>query len=330
MTRARVGVVLVLMLVHAVAAAAVDVTIMTGVPGGTYYRVGQDLQRLLADRGFNVRVEASNGAVDNVAAIAQRPGVALGIVQSDVLAFVADQRANPDVARIAASVRLLFPLYDEDVQLLGRRVLTSLENLDGRRVAVGREGSGTYLTARRLLKLADVTPAALVPVDGAEALRQLKAGELDAMFYVVSHPAALFRTGVTADDGLALLEVTHKSVLDSYTAVEIPTGTYAWQPTPVKTVAVKAVLVAFDPERRECASIARLAQAVVQGLPWLRSHGSPSWKRVDLEAPLTGWQQYECVRDAAGAPDRKDDSPAASAGERNPVTDAINGVLGAP
>jgi TRAP transporter TAXI family solute receptor len=309
----------------AAAAPTTDVTIMTGPPGGTYHRLGQDIRRLLKERGVDVTVEPSNGAVDNIAAIAQRPGLVLGIVQSDVMAFVAEMRSNADVARIAEHVRLVFPLHEETVHVLGRRALASLEDLRGRRVAIGREGSGTYLTARRLLQLADVVPAALVPVDGVEALRQLKAGAIDAMVYVISQPVALFRQ-VTAEDDLGLLEIAHKSVLERYAATEIPAGTYEWQPAAVKSVAVTALLVAFDPQRQHCERLGRIARDIAQGIGWLRSHGTAAWQRVRLDAPVAGWEQYDCVRRYVGGPDS--DSPAASTEERNPVADAINNALG--
>ena len=38
--------------------------------------------------GFNLTVHPSKGSVDNIFAVYQRPGVQMGIVQSDVLAFV--------------------------------------------------------------------------------------------------------------------------------------------------------------------------------------------------------------------------------------------------
>ena len=30
-------------------------------------------------------------------------------------------------------------------------------------------------------------------------------------------------------------------------------------------------------------------------LNWLKANGHPKWKTVDLNAPLKGWEQYDCV-----------------------------------
>lgn len=119
------------------------------------------------------------------------------------------------------------------------------------------------------------------------------------------------RDAVRVQDHLALVPVTARAILDAYVATEIPAGTYPWQPNPVPTVAVTALLVAHDAGRRHCATIGLLAQHVVAGLGWLVKNGHPYWKRVDLARPVRGWEQYDCVRHRA-APG----SPAASPRER--------------
>ena len=60
--------------------------------------------------------------------------------------------------------------------MLGRREITDFDDLADRRVAIGREGSGTYLTARLLFKTSEVAPKEMVPIDTDEALAELKAG----------------------------------------------------------------------------------------------------------------------------------------------------------
>src|SRR5437867_3061706 len=78
-------------------------------------------------------------------------------------------------------------------------------DLAHKRVAIGREGSGTYLTARLLFKVSEVAPRQMVPIDTDEALAELKARRIDAMFYVAGYPVRLLTEGVTAADDLALV-----------------------------------------------------------------------------------------------------------------------------
>jgi len=239
-------------------------------------------------------VYPSNGAVDNVRALVDRPGVQLGIVQSDVLTAMTDQQRNLAVRAAAEGMRLLFPLYDEQVHIVARTGIKDLDGLRGRLVAIGRESSGTYLTALALFQLAAVVPAAMITMDEVQALAHLRAGRIDAMVSVVGHPMRLLREGVRLQDNLALLPVTAPAILDAYAATEIRAGTYPWQPNAVATVAVTALLIVHDADGRHCAMIGRLAQRVVEGLGWLLENGHPYWKRVDLERPVTGWQRYDC------------------------------------
>jgi TRAP transporter TAXI family solute receptor len=309
-------------------AAAADLGLITGGDNGTYYHFGHDLRRLVRSSGIDLRVYPSKGAVENIVAVHQRRGIHLGIVQSDVLAFVASAQSRPAVAQIARSTRLVLPLYDEQIHVLARPGIGSFDNLAGKRVAIGREGSGTYLTASTLFKLADVLPAERVPIEGPEALAQLKSGRIDALVYVAGFPIILLKTGVTAADGLELIPVASKSILESYAPAEIPRDAYEWQAAAVSTVAVKAILVSSDLRRRECDLVGRVAQAIVKGRDWLAKNGHPKWKAVDLDFRLNGWERYDCVQKYVGKSAPGEASPGASAGERNPIDEAVKSVLG--
>jgi TRAP transporter TAXI family solute receptor len=220
--------------------------IVTGGEKGTYYQFGLDLQKLVKQADINLAVSPSKGSIENVYAVYQRPGVQLGIVQSDVLAFISRLESDPTLNKIAKKTRMVFPLYNEEVHILGKRGIADFDDLAGKRIAIGREGSGTYLTARVFLQLSELKPAATVLIDTDEALAELKAGRIDAMFYVAGFPVRLLRDGVTDADQLALIPITNKNILELYPQAEIPANTYAWQPAKVPTVAAKAVLVSFD------------------------------------------------------------------------------------
>ena len=282
--------------------AAEDMGIITGSDKGTYYQFGLDLQKLVKPTGVNLTVHTSKGSIENIFAVYQRPGVQLGIVQSDVLAFVARVQSDPTLQRIAKKTRMVFPLYNEDVHVLGRSGIRDFDDLAGKRVAIGRDGSGTYLTARLLFKLSEVAPREMVLIDTQEALTELKAGRIDAMFYVAGYPVRLLKEDVSVSDQLAVIPILNKSIAEFYPAAEIPAGTYAWQPTAVSTVAAKAVLISFDFRRKDCDSVGKVAQLIASRHEWLQKNGHPKWKAVDLNYPLRGWEQYDCVRKYLGKP----------------------------
>src|SRR5438874_5038690 len=226
----------------AVPSSAVDMGIVTGSEKGTYYQFGLNLKTLAKRHDINLSVATSTGSVENIFAVYQRPATQLGIVQSDVLAFVTRVGTDPALKRIASKIRMVFPLYNEEIHILARKSIADFDDLADKRVAVGREGSGTYLTARLMFKVAEVEPREMVNVDTDEALAELKAGRIDAMFYVAGAPVKLFAESVTGADDLTLVPVTNKRITEFYPAAEIAANTYRWQPKALSTVAVKAVL----------------------------------------------------------------------------------------
>jgi uncharacterized protein len=319
--------VFVLLVVSVGIGSADDMGLVTGSEKGTYYQFGLDLQKLVKTSGINLAVHPSKGSVENIFAVYQRPGVQIGIVQSDVLAFVARLQNDPVLTRIAKKTKMVFPLYNEEVHLIGRRGIAEFDELAGRRVAVGREGSGTYLTARLLFKLSEVAPSEMVPIDTQEALTELKAGRIDAMFYVAGYPVRLLREDVAESDQLAVIPILNKSIVEFYPRAEIPAGTYTWQPTAVSTVAAKAVLISFDFRRNDCDSVGKMAQIIASRQDWLQKNGHPKWKAVDLNYPLRGWEQYDCVRKYLGKPVAASGSGSATRTAGNPVFDAIKSIL---
>jgi uncharacterized protein len=284
-------------------ASATDLGLITAGESGTYYQFGQDLKRLAKRGGIELRVHPSRGSVDNISAVSQGGEVKLGIVQADALYFIAALSSDPAIARIASNLRMVFPLFNEDVHVIGRPDIRDFDELAGKRIAIGYEGSGTNLSARLLFQLAGIVPVEALPIDLGEGLAQLKEGRIDAVVYVAGYPVRVLKDQLTSADGLALIPITNKSVFEVYGESQIPPNIYNWQKMPVRTATVKAVLVAFASRGPECQTIGRLARQIVTGMDWLTRRGHSRWRLVELDAPLRGWEQHDCVREhLAGMP----------------------------
>jgi TRAP transporter TAXI family solute receptor len=297
-------------------------SIMTGGTKGTYYQFGLNLRELVSEHGFRLSVVNSKGSVENIYAVYKRPKTQMGIVQSDALAFVAKVHTDPVLKRIAEKIKMVYPLYNEEVHILGRSSLTDFDALENKRVAIGKEGSGTYLTAKLLFAVSDIKPSAMVTIGTDDAIAQLKAGQVDAMFYVAGYPVKLFNESVASADDLKILPIHNKTILEYYPSAEIPANTYSWQKETVKTAAVKAVLVSFNFRRTNCDYVGRFAEVLHDSLDWLKENGHPKWKTVDLNYPLKGWEQYDCVKrylNTGPPPSPKD--------KLNPVLEAIKDHL---
>src|SRR5439155_15503290 len=97
----------------------------------------------------------------------------------------------------APSLRALASLYCEPVWILLRRhaAIERLSELIGRRVAIDQEGSGTRAIALLLLADDGIAPktANLLPLGGEEAVSAVRAGRIDAAFFVISPRAPVMR-----------------------------------------------------------------------------------------------------------------------------------------
>lgn len=303
----------------------VPMGMVTGGPKGTYYQFGLNLEKLVEQNGIKLNVANSNGSVENVFAVYKRPKTQMGIVQSDVLAFVAKVQTDPVLKKIAKKIKMIFPLYNEEVHLLGRNDITDFDEMEGKKVAIGQEGSGTYLTAKLLFEVSDIKPASMITIGADDALPQLKAGKIDAMFYVAGYPVKLFTEQVTREDGLALIPIVNKSIIEFYPRTEIPVDTYAWQTKAVKSVAVKSVLVSYDFRMANCNNVGKFADILESNIDWLKDNGHPKWNSVDLEYPLKGWEQYDCVKNFRGKSQKRIKQSKTS--EINPILEAIKEIL---
>jgi uncharacterized protein len=302
------------------AVSAQDMGIVTGSKKGTYYQFGLNMSELVKQRGVKLRVDDSQGSIQNVFSVYKAPDTQMGIVQSDVLAFVAKIGTDPVLQRIATKIKMVFPFYNEEVHLLANGEVKDFDDLSGKIVAIGEEGSGIYLTARLLFETSGVKPRDMIAIGPVDALALLKKGDIDALFYVAGLPVKLFTEDVAAEDKLALVPITNKNILEFYPAVQIPANTYPWQAQAVTTVAVKAVLISYDFRGSNCENVGKVAKVVYDNFEWLKENGHPKWKTVDLNAPLKGWEQYDCVTKVVQPSKRRaPEKPRVV----NPVLDAI-------
>ena len=324
--RAAALVAMLAILTASIPSLAIDMNLMTGREKGTYYQFGLNLQQLVKPKGIELGVQSSTGSIENLYAVFKRPHTQIGIVQSDVLAFVTRVQSNPILVRIAQKTRMVFPLYNEEVHLLGRPDIVDFEHLAGKRVAVGEDGSGTFLTARLLFEVSGVKPGEMLTIGTDEALSQLKVNKIDAMFYVAGFPVKLFNEGVTGNEKLALIPITNRKAVEFYPQTTIPAGTYPWQRSEVSTVAVKAVLVSYDFRRLDCENVGRVAQILYENISWLRENGHPKWKSVDLDFPLKGWEQYDCVKKYLVKKETPTVATKATV-EINPILEAVKEML---
>ncbi|AOF89225.1 TAXI family TRAP transporter solute-binding subunit [Sinorhizobium sp. RAC02] len=281
-----------------------DRNIMTGGPQGTYIKIGRDLATLGAECGLKLNVVESAGSLENFVGVRNRRNTQFGIVQSDVLEYLKTFEANdPEVQKAVKGVRIMFPLYNEEIHVLARKDINSMKDLAGKKIAVGKKDSGTFLTATLIMDILQVKAGARMDINPDEALPKLLSGEIDAFFYVAGAPAALFSGDTIDKTKFHLVPITEAPLLATYTPSRIEAGTYSFQDQPVDLIAVKAVMMTYDYDvkrnayhRDSCKTVSDFSSLILTGLDKLRATGHPKWKTVDLTALPPGWQVGVCVK----------------------------------
>ena len=112
--------------------------IMTGGPKGTYIQIGRNIAALGEACGLKLNVVESAGSLENFIGVRQRRNTQFGIVQSDVLEYLKTYEANdPEIQEAVRGVRIMFPLYNEEVHLVARKEIASADDLAGKKVVIG-------------------------------------------------------------------------------------------------------------------------------------------------------------------------------------------------
>ncbi len=305
-----VGFSLLLMAFGTAQAQQLERNILTGGPSGTYIKFGRDIAGLAAGCGITLNVHESAGSLENFLGVRNRPQTQFGIVQSDVLEYMKTYAAgDPAIARALSGVRIAFPLYNEEVHILARKDIPDLAGLAGKRVAIGVQDSGTFLTASLILDLAKVQPSERLMIGPNDSLSELLAGRIDAFFYVAGAPTELFNSARIDPDAFHLLPITDPVLKSVYVPAQILGGTYPFQPDPVDVVAVKAVLMTYEYDSRRnayhrasCRAVAEISHLILTQIDELKASGHPKWKSVELGAIPPGWDIGGCVNDGL-APD---------------------------
>jgi TRAP transporter TAXI family solute receptor len=289
----RVAFLLVLLLsIRAAPARGRVYTLASGSAQGVYLPLANDLAAVARKTGVEIRVLPSEGSKQNLAWLAEGHAD-LALTQSDIAWNAFSGKGG--FLKPVTTLRVIAPLYTEAVHILIRRTLYihRVEDLRGKRIAVGPAGSGTEANAVQMLGAAGLT---LTDVDARhlsieEAVTALRRGELDAAFVTSGVPSAVV-TGVLADRTATLLEPDRdflerlRGIFPFYLNKNIETSDYPYLPEQVTTAGVQALLVGRGdiPE----ATIGRLVRALSSSPKLTAKYRLPTDGEgvSDLEIPL--------------------------------------------
>ena len=211
--------------------------------GGTYYKVSRTLGSL-PNLMLNVRLTA--GSQENIELV-RDDKVDMAFTQLDVL----NTLMNHDRS-VRANVKVLLPVYPEEVHILASKDVKGLRNIVGKRVSIGEKRSGTESTARIILQTYGIAESQVV-IDHSsikEGLKKLKKGQIDVQFIVAGAPVkALAELDESFADKFHLLRFRGRSYRQltrktfGYRRGRIKKGTYKWVPRKIRTISVESVII---------------------------------------------------------------------------------------
>jgi TRAP transporter TAXI family solute receptor len=158
-------------------------TISTGNDSGAYHAFARRYATILAKSGVTLEVKTSAGSLENIERL--RKGEAdVAFVQGGVLPADGEQ-ARDELLSIGS-------MYYEPVWVFYRseRPLYRLHDLEGKRIAIGAEGSGVRGLALQLLEANEIPlDRKLVPLAGLDAAEAVQQGWVDAAFIIAAPEA---------------------------------------------------------------------------------------------------------------------------------------------
>ena len=233
------------------------ISIGTGGTGGVYYPMGGAIANALSKYlpGVQATAEVTGASVDNLKLI--------GAGQSEVGFTMADTalEAVKGVDKFKGNkvdARTLLVLYPNRMHVVTTEGsgIEKMTDLKGKRVSTGSPGSGTEVTAFRLIEAAGLDRDKDMKrerLSVAESVNAIKDGKIDAFFWVGGLPTAAV-TDLGATPGVKIKMIDQADLVEKmnakhgqlYVTDVIPAGTYPGQDKDNKIAVVWNLLVASD------------------------------------------------------------------------------------
>jgi TRAP transporter TAXI family solute receptor len=229
-----------------------QIRMATGGNTGTYYAFGSAFSQIVSEKtNIPIIIQSTGASKANIQLIDQGE-VEMAIVQNDVMDY-AWRGVDLFNGEKINSFRTVAALYAEVCQVVANPAagIRTIADLKGKNVSVGDAGSGTEFNARQILEaygisFNDINKQNLGFGPSADALKDNK---IDAFFCVAGAPTPAIIDLATSKE-IVVLEVddAHAAALIKkypfYTQFPVAAGSYRGQSGAVKTVAVKATIIA--------------------------------------------------------------------------------------
>jgi TRAP-type uncharacterized transport system substrate-binding protein len=270
--------------------------LLAGTSGGPWIQMAQDVA-LTVDDGDNLRVLplAGGGAKSNLRDVLLVRGVDLAITRLDVLN---DAKTTGELGpNLERRVAYITPLAVDMLQVLARPEVSSIRDLNGKKVNIYPKGSIAANVFKTLgVEIEEVNLA--LP----DSVQQMRSGQIAASACICSVPIPLFAS-VNADAGFNVLEIPYVDALEpSFLPASLSSDNYPNQipkGSKVHTVGTQLLLVTYNwtPGTERYRKIEKFVEAFFSKFDDLRKPPRhPSWRDVNLSASIRGWQRFPSAK----------------------------------
>ncbi len=277
--------------------------IISGGPnsGDTYLQIAYDLAEVLNDDdSLRILPIAGIGGPRNIRDVRYLRGVDIGLTQTSILNNF--RRSNESMGQTENKIVYIAKLFDEEVHLVARPNITSMEQLRGLKVNLDARGSGTSYSMRDLFKTFGIEVEE-VSMSQLEALQKVRSGEIAATALIAGKPVSSMLK-LSRSDGLHFVPIPYPGqLLGDYLPATLAHEDYPELIAPgetVDTVAVGAVLIAYNWPKTNVDRYRRVQRFVEAFFPRIadfqRPPRHPKWRDVNIAATLPGWTRFEAAQ----------------------------------
>jgi len=269
-----------------------QIKIIAGVEGGTYNLIAKDIQSITT---VPVEVVPSGGSIDNYNRLLNDTNIAISFLQYDVLLYKKMLQSEE-----TKQIKILVPLFTEEIHLIAsvESGITSLKDLQGKKVAIGSPSQGTNITAK-LIQFQTQIDWKPVEIDFSDAFVSLLTGAIDAFFFVGGAPVEKFQKfSLEMGEIFRMIPVVDDRLDHAYKKVIIPAGLYPWVNQDIQTYAVQAVLGANISTEASpaCEMLTQLLTDLRKNVYSLQRTGHLKWRQVTFNYDNINWSKHNCAK----------------------------------
>lgn len=227
------------------------ITVLTGGSSGVYYPLGGTMAKIYQSAGAKANSQSTAASAANATTINQGKAE-IGFSMGDTAADAYEGIDSFEEQGAQENLRSIASLYTNYLQIVATKDsgIKTIEDLKGKRVAVGAPASGTEISAKRVLAAYDLTYDDITAdyLSFAEGVEGMKNGNVDAVVISSGLPNAGIMELATSKE-ITIVEIDEDKILEmqeeypTFYPTIVPGDTYDDMEGDVNTVGVSNVLI---------------------------------------------------------------------------------------